>query len=163
MAFHFRLETILRLWQGRERQERQKLEALGARLAALRSEMQRARENGIESRRSNGKRLAEGAAGAELHFIGACEDNRQSFLDWLQEQMNMVESEHQKQMDVYRAVERQRKIFENLRRRQMEIFRQEEDRREQKRLDEVFLLTRATAERTQASPGRIATYRRPKG
>lgn len=152
MAFRFRLETILRLWQGRQRQERRKLEALGARLAALRTERKRVRENSIQSRRENGKRLGEGAAGAELHFIETCEDNRHSFLGWLQEQINAAESDLRKQMAVYQAVERQCKILENLRRRQMAIYRQEEDRREQKRLDEVFLLMRATAERNEPAP-----------
>ena len=53
-------------------------------------------------------------------------------------------------MSVYQSVERQEKIFENLRRRQYDAFRLEENRREQKRLDEIFLLRQAAGEREAA-------------
>lgn len=147
MAFHFTLHSLLRMWRSRERYERRKLEALAARLGALRAEMRRVEENALASRRELGGRLDTGLAAVELHFAASCEENRRAFLIWLRDQVKATENEHQAQMAVYQAVERQCKVFENLRRRQLEAFRLEEARREQKRLDENFLLGRATAER----------------
>lgn len=148
MAFHFPLHSLLRMWQSRERQERRKLEALAARLAALRVEMHRVEKNSRASRRDFGTWLGAGVAAAELHFAGRCEDNRNAFLKWLRDQLKATSSEHQAQMAVHQAVERQCKIFQNLRQHQLEAFRLEETRREQKRLDEIFLLGRAMAKRS---------------
>jgi flagellar export protein FliJ len=154
LAFRFPLESLLQLWRSRHRQERRKLESAGARLAALRTELNRVEENRLRSRRATENWLGEGATAAELHFVQACEGNRQAFLAWLREQVKSAEAEHRKQMAVYQGVERQCKIFENLRNRQYEVYRRDEDRREQRRLDEVFLLGYAAAERgrTEAAP-----------
>jgi flagellar export protein FliJ len=143
MAFRFTLHSLLRLWRSRERYERRKLEALAARLAALRAERRRVETHAAASRREFGGRLGSGLAGSELHFAAACEENRHTYLRWLREQIEKVEGEHRAQMTAFQSVERQRKIYENLRRRQFETYRIEETRREQKRLDEAFLLTRA--------------------
>lgn len=147
MAFRFSLQSLLRMWRSRERNERRKLEALAARMAALRAELRRVEENSRTSRRDYSARMDGGMAAAELHFAETCEDNRHAFLTWLCQQVEATASEHQAQMAVHQAVERQCKIFENLRQHQLEAFRLEESRREQKRLDEIFLLGRATAER----------------
>lgn len=146
MAFRFSFHSLLRMWRGRERQERKKLEALAARLSALWAEIQRVEENSRASRRDFGARLGGGIAAAELHFAETCEENRYGFLTWLREQVKATRREHQAQMAVHRAVKRQCKIFENLRQNQLEAFRLEEARHEQKQLDEIFLLGRATAE-----------------
>lgn len=150
MPFHFTLQSLLRLWRSRERQERRKLEALAAQLSALRAERRRVAEHSLAARRKTGARLDGGMIGAELHFAAACEGNRNRYLAWLQERVKAAEEEHRAQMAAYQAAERQCKILENLRRRQLEAFRLEEVRREQKRLDENFLLGRATAARGKA-------------
>lgn len=150
MAFHFTLQSLLRLWRSRERQERRKLEALAARMGALRTERRRVAEEATAARRQTGVRLDDGMTAAELHFAAACEGNRSRYLQWLQERMKAAEDEHRAQMAAYQAAERQCKILENLRRRQLEAFRLEETRREQKQLDENFLLGRATSERSKA-------------
>lgn len=163
MAFRFSLHSLLRMWHSRERYERRKLEALAARLGALRAEMRRVEGNALASRREIGARLDAGVTASELHFAETCEENRHAFLAWLEKQVKKTETEHQAQMAVYQAVGRQCKIFENLRRRQLEAFRLEETRREQKRLDEIFLLSRASAERAENEnadkPGRVHSDR----
>ena len=150
MAFRFTLGSLLRLWRSRERHERRKLEAIAARLGALRAELRRVEENATQSRRATGARLGGGMAAAELHFATTCEQNRHAFLAWLEEKLKGAESEHRLQLAAYQAAERQCKILDNLRRRQLDAFRLEEARREQRRLDEIFLLMRAAGEREAA-------------
>ncbi len=150
MAFRFTLASLLRLWQSRERYERRKLEALAARVGALRAEMRRIELSALEARRAAGTRLGAGVAASELHFAAVCEGSRQEFLAQLGERLNAAESERMAQMSVYQGVERQMKIFENLRRRQFDAFRLEETRREQKRMDEIFLLRLGAGENEAA-------------
>lgn len=144
MAFRFSLDSLLRLWRSRERYERRKLEALAARLGALRAERRRVEAGEVASRREIGGRLGMGLVASELHFAAACEENRHVYLRWLTEQIGKAETAHRAQLAAFQAVERQCRIYENLRRRQLETYRIEEARREQKRLDEIFLLTRAS-------------------
>lgn len=150
MAFRFNLASLLRLWRSRERYERRKLEALAARVGALRGEIQRIELAALEARRAAGARMVAGMAASELHFAAVCEESRREALAELQARLAEAESERLAQMNVYQSVERQVKIFENLRRRQYDAFRLEENRREQKRLDENFLLQRAAGEREAA-------------
>ena len=150
MAFRFSLATLLRLWQSRERHERRKLEALAARVGALRAEMRRAELAALETRRAAGARMGAGVVAAELHFAAECEGSRQEFLAQLGERMRTAENERLAQMAVYQEVERQMKIFENLRRRQFDAFRLEETRQEQKRMDEIFLLRLGAGENEAA-------------
>jgi flagellar export protein FliJ len=150
LAFRFSLASLLRLWQSRERYERRKLEALAARVGALRAEMRRIELAALEARRAAGTRMGAGVAAAELHFAAVCEESRQEALAALQARLAEAESERLAQMSIYQSVERQTKIFENLRRRQYDVFRLEENRREQKRLDEIFLLRRAAGKREAA-------------
>jgi flagellar export protein FliJ len=150
LAFRFSLATLLRLWQSHERYERRKLEALAARVGALRAEMRRIELAAIEARRAAGERMGAGVAAAELHFAAVCQDSRQELLAQLGERLKAAEDERLAQMSVYQGVERQMKIFENLRRRQHEAFRVEETRREQQRMDEIFLLRLGAGENEAA-------------
>jgi flagellar export protein FliJ len=145
LAFRFTLASLFRLWQSRERYERRKLESLAARVAALCAEIRRVELVSAEARRAAGARLGAGIAAAELHFATQCEHSRQELLEKLGERLKDTENERLAQMAVYQAVERQMKILENLRRRQYETFRVEENRREQKHLDELFLLRMSAA------------------
>ena len=140
------------MWESRERYERRKLEALAARVGALRAEMRRIEQGGLVARRAAGARMGAGVAAAELHFAAVCEENRQGLLLELQERRKTVENERVAQMAVYQGVERQCKILENLRRRQYDVFRIEETRREQKRMDEIFLLRRGAGGREATEP-----------
>jgi flagellar export protein FliJ len=150
VAFHFTLQPLLRLWRSRERQERRKLEALAARLGALRAERRRVVEGAIADRRQTGERLNGGMTAAELHFAEACEGNRDRYLAWLQERVKAAEEKHRTQMAAYQAAERECKILENLCHRQFEAFRLEEMRREQKKTGRKLPLGRAMAERGKA-------------
>jgi flagellar export protein FliJ len=115
----------------------------------LRAEIRRIEQGGLAARRAAGARMGSGVAAAELHFAAVCQDSRQEFLAQLGERLNTAENEWRAQMSVFQSVERQMKIFENLRRRQYETFRLEETRREQKRMDELFLLRLGTADRNE--------------
>jgi flagellar export protein FliJ len=151
LAFRFSLATLLRLWQSRERYERRKLEALAARVGALRAEMRRIELAAIETRHAAGARLGAGVPAAELHFATECQANRQEYLAKLSDRLKAAENERLAQMAIYQSAERQTKIFENLRRRQYETFRLEEARRQQKQMDELFLLRLGAAENEDAT------------
>jgi flagellar export protein FliJ len=142
------------MWESRERYERRKLEALAARVGALRAQIRRIEQGGLVARRAAGARMGAGVAAAELHFAAVCEESRREALAELLERLTAAENERVAQMTVYQGVERQCKILENLRRRQYDVFRIEETRREQKRLDEIFLLGRGAGEKAAGPESR---------
>ncbi|MDE3136948.1 MAG: flagellar FliJ family protein [Acidobacteriota bacterium] len=120
-------------------------------MAALQAEIRRIDLTAIEARRAAGARLGGGIPAVELHFATECQESRQELLATLGERLKVAENERFTQMTVYQAVERQMKILENLRRRQCETYLLEETRREQKQMDELFLL-RLSAVGNEAVP-----------
>jgi flagellar export protein FliJ len=140
MAFQFSLDSLLRLWRGRERLERLRLVALAARILRLRHEIEQADRAASEDRANLVRLLGDGLAGSQLHFALMCDDGRRRFREFLQNQLAALEMQHQRQQRVFQEARKQREIFENLRARQLETYRAERRRREQQQVDELFLL-----------------------
>ncbi len=142
MAFHFALETLLALRRSRERQEELKLHAIGQRLSLARK---RLRGNEVARQRlssEQARRTPCGISGAELHFMQECDNSLSSAGLALLHSLEEIEKEFATQQEVLASERRKRELLETLRKREYERCRIEENRREQRIADEVFLMRR---------------------
>ncbi|MGA6960276.1 MAG: flagellar FliJ family protein [Candidatus Acidiferrales bacterium] len=85
-----------------------------------------------------------GIAGAELHFELQAENMRLERKRQFTVRLAALEKREHLQREAYRAARQKREILSNLRQRKWDEYRREQARREQQRLDELFLLHRAS-------------------
>ena len=142
MAFRFSLATLLRLRVSQEHQQElllhsanQQLQRIAQDLASLQS---------LESDLSATAKslLAGGMAAVELHFVDQC-------LNQLERQKNLARkkiAEARRELTVrlaaFEEARRQRRMIEEIRDRQKNSYHQTEARREQRILDDLYLVLR---------------------
>ncbi|HTR48877.1 MAG TPA: flagellar export protein FliJ [Verrucomicrobiae bacterium] len=148
MPFHFTLAPILRLREGLEKLELRRLQAIaaqivqvGAEIAAIDAETEMARREILEQ-------AAGGITGAELHAAALAELVRNDRRAALEAKRVELEQERAVQQTRYTEARRRREILENLRQRQLAAYQLEQSRREQQRIDELFLIRRASKQRS---------------
>lgn len=140
MAFHFSLETILRLRRGQERAERLKLEAIASERARAGRQLEIMTEQFLESRRRFQQLMIQGMSGSELQFENARSESVTAARRALEARISELEQQRLKQVEASMKTRRSREILENLRDTKFEIYRQALSRREQQELDALFLM-----------------------
>ncbi len=139
MAFRFSLRSDLGVREAREQRERLRLAKWVQRIHGVRQQMD-ALEREKETIQENLERdLTEGLVGAEIQFQLAREAAITQHHAALAHQMSEFERERQTQERVFQQARRDRKILENLRNRLLDQYRQEEKRREQQQMDDLYL------------------------
>jgi flagellar export protein FliJ len=138
MAFHFSLETLLRYRRSIERQRELRLFRAAQEVQAIAQEI--GTVNGAIAAIHESQ--AHAATGAQLQFDlirGSVLRGRRRGLeaDLLRKQAAKVRCEKE-----FQSAHRDREAVEVLREEQLQDYRPEEDRREQRRLDDIFLLRR---------------------
>ena len=139
MPFRFQLQGLLRYRESLERREEHRLRALHHEAAFVRQNI--ARLDAIETEAystRNGCMQELELRGSELQFSLTCSNERKQVRASWQVQLLEVETqalEQQKKLVIARQGQR---VVERLRDLKLLAYRQEEARREQKRLDEVF-------------------------
>jgi len=143
MAFHFRLQPLLRLRQSLEDRERLRFRLILSAINQLRLQCEKLDQDVENAAQDLCKHLAAGMAAADLQLvrIGILSSRRQKEL-LLRKMVAMAEQRNQQER-AFRDAQRKRKILERLRDLQLEAYRREEGRREQQRLDDEFGLRRA--------------------
>jgi flagellar export protein FliJ len=140
MAFHFPLETLLRLRHSLERKERMTLEDLARRIAAVKlaiAELEKERRAALALQTTG---LTSGLAASEMHFAQACEASRESKHRRLTDHLVELEKLYRRQQSIFLEARQKREILENLRDRQEAEYRREVDRKEQQGVDDLFLM-----------------------
>jgi len=140
MAFHFSLETILRLRRGQERAERLKLEAIASERARARRQLEIMTEQFFESRRRFQQLMVQGTSGSELQFENARSESVAAARLALKARISELDQQRLKQVEVYMKARQSREILDNLRNTKFEVYRQMLSRREQQELDALFLM-----------------------
>ena len=141
MPFHFTLKGVLRLRESLERSELQQLQLIASAVALARAEIEALeKEMTAAQRRTMDAVAAAGVTGAELHFElireAAWNTRRTELLNRLFE----LEKKQTEQQDRYFQARMQRKIVSNLYDRQFAQYKLDQSRREQQRIDELFLI-----------------------
>jgi flagellar export protein FliJ len=141
MAFHFSLNGVLRLRESLEKAELQQLRAIAAAVAFSRADLDSLDKNIETARRWTLDATAtRGLTGAELHFEVLREGVLQTVRSSLAEKLAALERKRDEQQQRYLQARRQREILSNLYQRQLAAYRLEQSRREQQRIDELFLI-----------------------
>lgn len=140
MAFRFRLQSILRLRESLEHQEKQRLLAAAALVARLRETIQALEDSRMAEKRQALEQMAVETSGASLQFEALrdalCARARERLLT----QLDQAESNRKRCLQSYQTARQKREILESLRDRQQDAYRLESTRREQQETDESFLL-----------------------
>jgi flagellar export protein FliJ len=142
MAFRYTLQSLLRLRQGLERQEEQRLFAIAALVARLRAELEAFDISRLDERRAFLQEMLNGLPGAVMQFASQCEAASQQSRAKLLAQLADAELRRLEQLRVYQAARQKREVLEGLRERQEGIYDREMAHREQERSDENFLVQR---------------------
>jgi len=138
MPFHFSLQSVFRLRQSLEERERLRLAMIIGYLNQLNQlveqldQEKRRVSSGLEERLKTG--MTAGELQFELARVAAFEQQKKG----VRVQIAKLEEQRAAQEQAFREAQRKRKIVENLRDLKLELYRQEETRREQRRVDDLF-------------------------
>lgn len=142
MAFRFSLAAVLRYRQGLEHQQELRLHEANQRLLAARQRVEEAGRLLAAMAREDAGKLTVGLSSAELQFDLFLRSRAAARRLALEKQLAGCERARAECLQSYHQARQQREGVEALRRQQFELYRQEEARREQRRLDDMFLLRR---------------------
>jgi flagellar FliJ protein len=155
MAFQFSLESLLRLRHSLERKERLALEEIARRISAVRVEIADVQQERRTAQQLQNAALGAGLSAAELHFAETCEASREERHRRLTNLLVELGKVHRKQQASYLEARQAREILENLSERQEAEYRRELDRKEQQRVDDLFLMRSAKDLRELSEPPAI--------
>ena len=148
MAFHFSLLAVLRFRQGVEHQQELLLQKAHQDAALARHGIELADACLAQMGESELQYLQSGLSGAEMHF----QELRRAVLKRYRQQLESDLAEREKALAqrsrAFLEARQQREVVDTLRRRQLLAYHAEEARREQRQLDDLFLLRRAIARRS---------------
>ena len=140
MAFHYKLETLLRLQRSLEHQEENRLLACVASITSLKNDIC-SWENARKCRRESIWRdLEQGAPGAVLQVSKLWEEAAHSEEKRLRQRLQLAEQAREKQLRMYRAARQKRETLESLKENGENAYVVDVLRRMQQDLDEAYLL-----------------------
>jgi flagellar export protein FliJ len=139
MPFRFSLETVLRIRKSFVRLEHLRLLALAAVVEHVRRELE-SHDRESEKAVQNAQRdLLIGSVAAELQFESVRRAIRLQQRFALENRLVELGHLHRKQQLILLAAQKKRDILENLRSRKLAAYHREQVRREQQRIDELFV------------------------
>jgi flagellar export protein FliJ len=142
MTFHFSLEAVLKLRASFERLEQNRLLLIAAALVRVREALASLARDFSEAEKQTLAKLAAGIFGAELDFDRRIQQNFRERRVALERREAELLAKLATQQRAYQNAKNRREILEELRDRRLAQYRSEQQRREQQRLDELFLLRR---------------------
>ena len=149
MAFHFTLEAVLRFRQSLEDRELLRLQTLLVRRSALLHDLEQLRQASLnlqaETKRAM---LPRPMPAVEIHFAMARLHGLERQQQVIREQLHELEGAIREQRSRFERERRNCEALEALRDAQLRDYRLAQRRREQVRLDELHLLRRAAAIRS---------------
>jgi flagellar export protein FliJ len=142
MPFRFPLQAVLHFRESIERQQELRLSAanqLVARVRQLMEEMEAGRRE-LHSRQA--RELSAGITAAELRFGAQCDAELQRQRRALEPQLARLQQLCQEQREIFLRAKRARETLESVRDQQLRLYQKEAARRQQRSLDDLFLLRR---------------------
>ncbi len=142
MPFRFALSTLLRYRQSVEHQQKLLFQNALRQVALVQLNIDRTQQALAALAVNERSQLTTGLTAAELQFNSLCRAALLLRRDELNREMARKQELRAQRRDAFLEAQRQREIVETLRQRQLQLYRQKENRAEQSRLDEAFLLRR---------------------
>lgn len=145
MPFRFPLETVLHLRRSLERQQELRLRAANQQVMRVHHMIDLLDGHLREMKSHSSQHLLQGTAAVELHFALLCEGTLGKHRLVLERELLRLEELRDQQQKAYQQARRERETFESLRERQLLEYKRDAARREQRQLDDAFLLRQAHA------------------
>jgi flagellar export protein FliJ len=142
MVFHFPLQAVLHLRESIEHQQELRLSAANQQVARVRHLIEGAEQRGLEIEAAQLVELGRGTTAAELRFGTQCSAELLRCRRDLEQQLAAAEHARQKQREIFQQAKRARETLESVRDRQLHLYQKKALRREQRILDNLFLLRR---------------------
>jgi flagellar export protein FliJ len=142
MAFRFPLQEILHYRESLEHQQELRLRAIHQQVAKVRHLIEQVDQRIRDVQTRESQELHAGTTAAELCFALASEASLRQQRQIVERELVRLQNLRDQQQRVFQQARRDRETFENLRQRQFEEYQRNAARREQRQLDELFLLRR---------------------
>ncbi len=142
MPFHFPLQAVLHLRQSLEHQQELRLRAAHQQVARVQHAIEQINTRRQELRAAQSRDLSRGVTAAELRFGWQHEAELIRHRGELELQLTRMQQVRDQQRAIYQQARRTRQTLEGVRDRQLHLYKKEAARREQRNLDELFLLRR---------------------
>jgi flagellar export protein FliJ len=140
MAFHFPLEAVFHFRQSAEHQQELRLRAANQQVARARYLIEQLDARFQQMRVQRSQELAAGTTVAELRFAVSCESALLEQRQAMQRELVRLQGLRDEQQRIFQRVRRARETVEHLRDQQRRAFERDLARREQRQLDDFFLL-----------------------
>src|SRR5215472_15065814 len=151
MAFQFPLAAVLGYRRNRERSEELRLLAANLSLSETEAAIADTGRRLREEQRQAKEWLARGITAAEVQFELLCNDVLGHRLAELQQERERKIEYQAECMRAYQQARRNSEVLEAMRQQAHTLYQQQERRREQQRVDELFLLRRNFSSRSRGS------------
>jgi flagellar export protein FliJ len=142
MAFHFQLQAVLHFRESIEHQQELRLRAANQRVGRVRHLIEQVEQRRQELHSLQSRDLGAGTTAAELRFGLQCEAELQRQRRELEQQLAAAQQARQQQREIFQQAKRARETLESVRDRQLHLYQKDAARREQRSLDDLFLLRR---------------------
>ncbi len=143
MAFHFPLQAVFHFRQSVEHQQELRLRAANQQVAKARHLVEQLDDRIRQAQQRESEELGAGTTSAELRFALGCEASlRQQHHDAGRE-LARLQNLRDQQQRIFQQARRERETFESLRNHQLHEYQRDTARREQRQLDDLFLLRQA--------------------
>jgi len=142
MPFKFSLQTLLHYRESLEHQQELRLRAANQQVARVRHllDQMEARRQQLHSAQNH--ELILGTTVAELRFGLLCESELLRHQLALQQQLAVLEKARDQQREIFQQARRAREMLEGVRDQHFRLYKKQHERRQQRALDDLFLLRR---------------------
>ena len=142
MPFHFPLEAILHFRKSIEHQQELRLSAANQQVARGQQRIEQVDLRQRELQAAQGSELGTGVTAAEMRFGLQCEAELLRHRKELELQLARMQQLRDQQREIFQQARRMRETLEGVRDEQLRLYKQRSARREQRNLDDLFLLRR---------------------
>jgi flagellar export protein FliJ len=140
MAFHFPLHAVLHIRQSIEHQQELRLRAANQRVARVRGLIEHLEGSRQELHSTQSAELSAGTTAAELRFELQCDAELLRHRRELEHQLAGLQQVRDQQREIFQQARRARETLECVRDQKLRLYEKEALRREQRNLDDLFLL-----------------------
>ncbi len=142
MAFTFSLHAVLHLRQSLEHQQELRLRAANQHVARVRHLIEQMDLHRARLQLLQGNELTAGTTAAEMRFGLLCDGEILRHRWELEQQLARLQQLRDQQREIFQQARRARETLESVRDRQLLMHQKQAARREQRNMDDLFLLRR---------------------
>jgi flagellar export protein FliJ len=143
MAFRFTLHAVLQLRQSLERQQELLLLEANQQMAAMHVRIDNLNAQLSHHEAKERMQLATALSGAELQFMQLCRSVLLGQRVGLEKRLATAQLVRDSRLADFRQARQQREVLDTLRQAQAQVYGQNQDRQDQRQLDDLLLLRRA--------------------